>query len=198
MDYNSIKQLYLKKGYTFREEKMRLNLFGIRSKNSQSDKFDDLGGIAWVDENGKPQLFNFWMTTDPGKTGLLNPGNVKGCIIIVPGQYLEVYGKGLHNGKYECFKQAKKMHYVRDNNRDDILDFNLYRDPKLLKLHGFWDIRGTNMHRASEWQIVNWIGPYSEGCQVVQRPETFKKLIELRDLSYKYGFTFVDYTLFEE
>lgn len=197
MKYEDVKKLFLNKGYKFREEKMALNLFGIRSRNSKSDKFDDLGGIAWVDEGG-PKLFNFWMTTDPGKYYLQNPMDKKGCIIMVPGQYIETYGKGLHNGKYECFKQAKRMFYVRDYNKDTELDFDLYRNPESLKIRGFWGMNGTNFHRASENTILNWIGRYSAGCQVVQRPETFKKLIELRDKSVLAGYSLWDYTLFEE
>lgn len=198
MQYEDVKKLYLSKGYRFREEKMALNLFGIRSKESQSDKFDDLGGVAWIDENGQKQLLNFWMTTDPGKHWLTTPMNSKGTIILVPGQYKEVYEKGLHAGKYDAFKQVGSMRYVRDYNKDTTLDFDLYRNPESLKIRGFWGINGTNLHRASEFKIVELVGPYSAGCQVVQRPETFKKLIALRDLSMQHGFTKFDYTLFEE
>jgi len=198
MTYKEIENLYLNKGYKFRKEKMALNPFGIRSKTSQSDKFDDLGGVAWIDENGQETLFNFWMTTDPGKHWLQNPMKAEGTIIIVPGQYIEVYEKGLHNGKYDCFKQCKPMYYVRDYNKDTTLDFSLYRDKEQLKIRGFWAIQGTNLHRASEWKIVELIGPYSAGCQVVQKPETFKKLIGLRDKSILQGYKRFDYTLFEE
>lgn len=196
--YNDIKKLYLSHGYSFREEPLALNLHGVRSKNSQSNKFDDLGGIAWTDENGKKHLFNFWMTTDPGKYWLQNPMNKDGCIIVVPNQYIEVYGRGLHNGQYECFKQVKPMLYVRDYNRNTVLDFDLYRNPENLKIRGFWGVNGTNFHRASKWKIIQWVERYSAGCMVVQRPETFNKLIELRDKSVKFGFTFWDFTLFEE
>jgi len=198
MNYDKIKQTYLSKRYKFREEKMALNLHGIRSRESKSDKFDDVGGVAWIDEAGKQQYWDFWITTDPGKYYLQNPMNKDGCIIMVPGQYIEVYGKGLHNGSYECFKQAKPMYYVRDYNKDTILDFELYRDPAQLKIRGFWGMNHTNLHRASKWKILQWIERYGAGCQVVQRPETFKKLIALRDKSTAFGFNFWDYTLFEE
>jgi len=124
--------------------------------------------------------------------------NKNGTIIMVPGQYIEVYSRGLHNGKYECFKQHGKMYYVRDNSKDSKLDFDLYRDPEKLKIHGFWGINGTNLHRASEWKIVQWIENYSAGCQVVQDPKVFKQLITLRDKSVFQGYKLWDYTLFEE
>lgn len=198
LTYTKIKDLYLSKGYKFREEKMALNPFGIRTLESKSNKFDDVGGVAWIDENNEKQLFLFAMTTDPGKYYLQNPMNKDGTIILVPGQYKECYGRGLHNGKYECFKQARNMYYVRDNDRNITLDFSLYRDPEKLKKHGFWGMNGTNLHRASEYKIVQWVERYSAGCQVVQRPDMFKKLMELRDSTIPFGFTLWDYTLFEE
>lgn len=196
--YDGVEDLYLSHGYRFRKEPMALNLHGVRSRISQSNKFDDLGGIAWIDEKGQKNLFNFWMTTDPGKYYLQNPMKKDGCIIVVPNQYIEVYGRGLHNGSYECFKQAKPMLYVRDYNKDTIIDFELYRDPEQLRLRAFWGMNGTNFHRASQWKILQAVERYSAGCQVVQRPETFKKLIDLRDKSVEFGYSFWDYTLFEE
>lgn len=197
MTYNEVKIKYNLMGYKFRTEKMGLNFFGIRTKTSKSDKFDDLGGVAWMDDFG-PQIFNFWMTTDPGKHWLLSPMNKNGTIIMVPGQYIECYEKGLHAGKYDAFKQCKKMAYVRDNNRDTTLDFDLYRDPAKRKVSLFWDICGTNLHRAHKNVITEFVGQYSAGCQVVQRGTTFDKLLALRDLSMEKGFTKWDYTLFDQ
>jgi hypothetical protein len=198
MTYKDCQNLYSKKGYKFRTGKMELNIFGIRSKNSQSDKYDDLGGVAYIDEEGKEQLFHFWMTTDPGKYYLTNPMNKEGCIIVVPGQYLQVYGLGLHSGKYEALVQKSPMHYVRDNNKDTELDFRLYREPKSLRELGKWEMRGTNFHRSSAWNVVPFIGRYSAGCQVVQKPETFDKIMNLVKESIKAGYKRFDYTLFEE
>lgn len=196
--YQDVKQLYASKGYSFREQKWALNIGAIRSKNSKSDTFDDLGWMAYVDGENKPQIQFFWCTTDPGKHWLLSPMKTDGTIIMVPGQYKEVFGVGKHNGQYECFKQLGPIAYVRDNNKDTTLDFSLYRDPQKRKTSLFWAISNTNLHRASEWKIIQWVGAYSAGCQVVQNPQTFKKLIELRDKSFQAGFKRWDYTLFEE
>jgi len=38
------------KGYKFRTEEMALNLGGIRSNTSESNKFDDLGFVAWKEK----------------------------------------------------------------------------------------------------------------------------------------------------
>ena len=195
--YEDVKKLYYDKGYSFRTQEMALNLGAIRSKNSESDKFDDLGWCAWT-ENNSPQIQFFWLTTDPGKYWLQNPMKDDGCAILVPNQYKEVFGVGKHNGKYECFKQLGNMSYVRDNNKDLILDFSLYRDPEKRKIHLFWGNINSNLHRASEFHNVPFIGRYSAACQVVQNPNTYKKLIELRDKSALKGFTRWDWTLFEE
>lgn len=198
MKYQDYKKKYESMGYRFRTEKWALNLGGTRNKNSKSDKFDDLGHICWVDDEGE-HLLNFWMTTDPGKHWLLTPMNSKGCIIMVPGQYKDCYGKGLHNNKYDCFKQLSPMGYVRDNDRNTDLDFSLYRDPNKKRDHFFWGLNGTNFHRAHMNKIQTFVGQYSAGCQVVQNPETYNKLIDLRDKSAQFGkFTRWDYTLFEE
>lgn len=197
-NYEDVKALYASKGYGFRQNKMALNLGAIRANNSQSDRFDDLGWCAWTDEQNMPQIQFFWLTTDPGKYWLQNPMKEAGCAIMVPGQYKEVLGVGKHNGKYECFKQLGNMAYVRDNNKDLILDFSLYRDPIKRSTNLFWGNVNSNVHRASEFHNVPFVGRYSAACQVVQNPNTFNKLIELRDLSVKAGFARFDYTLFEE
>jgi len=197
-NYEDVRRLYASKSYVFRENKMALNIGAMRAKNSKSDTFDDLGWCAYIDENNTPQIQFFWCTTDPGKYWLQNPMKEEGCAIMVPNQYKEVLGVGKHNGKYECFKQLGPMSYVRDNNKDTILDFSLYRDPEKRKKALFWAIINSNVHRASEFHNVPIIGRYSASCQVVQNPQTFKKLIELRDKSFSAGFSRWDYTLFEE
>lgn len=198
LTYQTVKNLYISKKYKFRQEKMALNIGAIRSKESQSDKFDDIGWCAWIDENNKENLLKFKLTTDPGKHWLQSPMNKDGTIIIVPGQYVEVYGEGKHNGEYDCFKQIAPIKYVRDYNKDTKLDFELYKNPEQLKIRGFWGICGTNLHRASKFKIVLSVGMYSAGCQVIQNPQDFDKLMILQNSSKAFGFKKWDYTLFEE
>lgn len=197
MTYQQLKELYLSHGHKFREEDKALNIFGARSNVSQSNKFDDVIGCAWKFD-GNENIFQCKATTDPGKYYLQNPMNVNGTIIIVPGQYIECYEKGLHAGKYDALRQCAKMSYVRDFNKDLELDFSLYRDVAKRRTHIFWGINGTNLHRASEWQIVQFVEKYSAGCQVVQDVKDFNFLIGLRDMSILAGYTKFDYTLFEE
>lgn len=197
MTYSEIEKLYEKNEYKFRTEDYALNIFGIRSKESRSNKFDDKIGIAWRVENSKFIIIDN-ATTDPGKYWLELPSVREGTIIVVPNQYTEVYEKGLHAGKYDAFKQCAPMVYVRDNDRNMDLDFSLYRDLQKRKIHSFSAIRGTNLHRASENKIVQFVEKYSAGCQVVQNPTFFARMIMLRDLSISEGYKKFDYTLFEE
>lgn len=191
-----------RKGYKFFSRGVyNLNIIGIRSNNSQSDKFDDEIHVLYKDKNGKKCHEIFPCTTDPGKHWLLNPMNKNGTIIIVPGQYRGVYRIGVHgrsrpNTAYKALEQVKPMTYVRDNSKDSELDFELYSDTGRK-----FEISNckTNIHRASKWKNLLNIGRYSAGCQVIQDPILFKRLISLCKLQIKHGqgenFT---YTLLEE
>lgn len=176
-----------------------LNIIGIRSYSSESDKFDDLICILYKDAKNNWKLEKFEATTDPGKHWLLNPLNSKGTIIMVPGQYLKAFTFGKHgvSGKnpYEALVQCEKIAYVRDNNKDLTLDFKLYSD----KSNIFYDICQTNIHRTSLWKRVLEVGMYSAGCQVIKNIEDFKRFMELCKLQHKYGFgKKFTYTLIEE
>jgi hypothetical protein len=203
-DYNEIKEIFQRKGYRFFDlGKHNLNLFGIRAYDSQSNKFDDLVGVAFRDSEFQKQVWCFKATTDAGKHWLLNPTNKDGTAIIVPNQYSGVYKVGIHgrsgSNPYKALEQVKPMRYVRDNNKDAILDFELYKDPILLKEHGFWAILKTNLHRASKWKILQVVERYSAGCQVLQSAKDFDKLIALCETAINYGYkNSFSYTLLEE
>jgi len=204
--FSEIRYSYKKMGYTFYEKGVyNLNIFGIRSRSSQSDQFDDLIGVAFYDLNRVPRLYLFKATTDPGKYWLLNPFTKRGTAIVAAGQTSGAYKIGYHgrNGKYpyEALEQVKPIPFVRDYNKDTKLDFELYRDPLLRSKHLIDDkIIKTNLHRASKWKVLQWIGRYSAGCQVIQNPKSFNKLMSIVKLAvhrfkWKNSFT---YTLFEE
>ncbi len=171
---SEIEAVFRKKGYKVFTGKFDVNLFGIRSKESQSDKFDDWVGY-WCSD-GKNIIFDiFPATTDPGKSWLLTPMRSDGTAIMVPGQYSGLYKIG-HHKDYEALEQVGMARYVRDNNKDTKLDFDLYKDPEKLKKHGFWDNVKSNLHRASALKIVQFIGLYSAACQVIQDILNFKKI----------------------
>lgn len=196
MTIEKLKATYTKKGYVFDERENVVNLFGIRAMDSKSDKFDDTVGL-FVKTGGETKLLLFKATTDPGKNWLLTPMRKDGTAIMIPGQYKDLYKVGRHKD-YEALEQINKARYVRDNNKDATLDFKLYRDPKLLRVHAFSDNIKSNLHRASQWKIVNLVGLYSAACQVIQDPKDFETILKYckNQLANGWDNKFT-YTLFE-
>ena len=196
-----------KKGYKFFSRGFyNLNIIGIRSNNSQSDKFDDEIHVLFTDDRSIERHEIFACTTDPGKHWLLNPMNPKGTIIMVPGQYRGVYALGLHNRSrptksYRALEQIKPITYVRDNSKDSKLDFELYSDMTTDHNSDKFEISNskTNIHRASKWKTLLNVGLYSAGCQVIQKPNRFDDFMNLCELQVNWGqgATF-SYTLLEE
>lgn len=196
--YSEVKAAYLLRGYRFYSEgSYNLNIFGVRSNVSESNSFDDVIGVAY--NNGKENVVEvFPATTDPGKYYLMNPLVSGGTLIMVAGQYKSAYKLGLHgrsrSNPYKALEQVRPMKYVRDNNRDSVVDISLIDNPNNHIVGNF----KSNIHRAHTSLIAQWVGRYSAGCQVIQDPADFKRLIELCERSaatYGNGFT---YTLFNE
>lgn len=197
---DALREVMNRKGYKFFENgDYNLNLIGIRSATSISDHFDDLFLVAYK-VDGKWELRAYKCTTDPGAYWLLNPMRKAGTIIMVPGQYRGAYKLGLHGrtsrfGPYKALEQVKPIRYVRDNTKDNILDFHLMEDEKNI----FEDICKTNIHRASKWKTLFNIGKYSAGCQVIQSPAHFAELMQLceHQISHGHGNGYT-YTLLKE
>lgn len=204
ISYVDLKNIFSQKNYVFfTEGYFNLNIFGIRSIGSQSNKFDDFIGCAYMDKNGKAQVEIYPATTDPGNYYLKNPLNKKGTLIMVPGQYRSAYKYGVHgrsgNFPYEALEQVGIMTYVRDNNRDLVINTDLYEDPKLFERNKITGVYKTNIHRASKWKVVRLVERYSAGCQVIQDPHDFDRLMELATNQIKYGNgEYYTYTLLTE
>lgn len=203
-NFDRIVSAYEKKGHTFYTNRTyNLNVGAIRSMNSKSNEFDDILFTAYYEDLRKPVIHCWPATTDPGKYWLQNPMNKNGTAIVVPGQYRNSHCLGLHgrssSSPYAALEQCGDMLYVRDNNKDTKLDFDLYRDPVKLAAFGFRGNIKTNIHRASAWKIIRLIERYSAGCQVLQNPKDFDMLIRLYQVYLQKGFpNRVTYTLFEE
>lgn len=85
------------------------------------------------------------------------------------------------------------MTYVRDADRDNVLDFELMNDPKKI----ITGIFKTNIHRANEDYESIQVDKWSAGCQVIADPIDFAMLMNLCDkASMLYGNKF-SYTLLE-
>lgn len=155
-----IKKAFIKKGYELRTGEYELNIIGIRNDNAQPNSFDDTICVLFKDEYGDNTLVCFPATTDPGTYWLEHPMNTQGCAIMQEGYYPHVYTIGQHKG-YKALQQIGNIHYVRDNNKDDVLDFDAQK-----KVIGNF---ATNIHHADVWEKSTEVDKWSAGCQVIQK-----------------------------
>jgi len=168
-----------------------LNIISVRKDKGTPDTFDDVMFVCYK-INGLWQTESFQITTDPGVYHLNNPSRVEGTAILKAGQYLSVYKRGRHRGKYPALVQTGGRVVVwRDADRDEFLDFDKTQD-------GYF---GINIHRAHATRELDNVGRYSAGCQVFQRADDLDRLLWLCrkqiDTHPAWSQTF-SYTLIEE
>ncbi len=163
----------------------KFHLVGIRSKNSVPDKFDDL---FYIFENYGIIDGPFWCTTNPGKHWLNNLLNPRGAALLKPGQYLDAWKVGQHQGKYTALVQAKPVTVYRDKDLDDLAEITDYEETGLF---------GINIHRANDKLTSILIGKWSAGCQVLASPTDFSRLMS-RVGFHSHDHNFYTYTLLDE
>lgn len=187
-ELTDITTVFIKKGYQFdlSREYGAVNLIGIRTRSEEINVFNDLFYLHHIDKRKNSNLFEFEITTDPGKYWLLNPPNIKGTAIMVPGQYKNAYKLGLHKNSYEALIQAMPVKVFRDNNK------NLILDTSGLVYTGFY---GINIHRSNPENESVLVNKWSAGCQVFKRVKDYNYMISVCKNSGKELFT---YTLLEE
>ena len=169
---------------------MNINLIGVRSKDINSNSFNDVFCVLYQC-GGKWQLEQFECTTDPGTYYRENPINIDGTAIVVPGQYRGLWKFGKHRGRYRALVQNNAVTVYRDNNHDNRID--VHNNSNLA--NGFF---GINCHRANARISSKRVDKWSAGCQVVANPNDFERLLSLCDESaLRYGPTFT-YTLLRE
>jgi hypothetical protein len=184
-----IKEILKEYGFTLYTKPHQLNIVGLRSKNVNSNTFDDEIHVFYTKDDGKWNYHIFPATTDPGTFWLSNPAYPQGTAILAQGQHLDAYQIGLHRGKYEALVQVKPVTVIRDYDRDAILDFN----------NGTQETGnfGINVHRAESSGSTAFIDQYSAGCQVFKDAEDFYAFMQLCKLHAKlYGNRF-SYTLID-
>lgn len=177
------------KGYKIFKDKRGydLNIVGIRSNNSTSNKFNDWMIVFYVFENHW-SYFSFPITTDPGLYYRENPININGTAIVAPDQYRGLWKIGKHTN-YEALIQKTPVFVYRDNNIDNILNVDVEMDKGMF---------GINCHRASRYRNSKNVDKWSAGCQVFQDPLHFKFFLTLCQFSCNiYGNSFT-YTLLTE
>lgn len=171
LDFNSLFQAYSSKGYPFYDSgKFNINIFGIRDSSNIVDEFNDILGVAYIDEFGRPIVLAARGTTKPGLYYLTDHlGGAHGTFILKEGYYKSCWARGLHSGKYDALRQSSKAEFIgwRDKDKDGQLDM----DGEL-----FTDVSGLNFHTTSFINDKEKVGAYSAGCQVVQDDKDFMML----------------------
>ena len=138
-------------------------------------------GFDWIEERYKA-------TTDPSMEQHKDPDNPKGVAILKPGQYRGVYKIDKHAGKYYALCQrGAEVTVYRDNNLNERTDY-------INEESGYF---GINLHRAHPNKIVQSTRAYSHGCQVIQNPADFTRLMGLARLQIGIGYDSFTYTLIE-
>jgi hypothetical protein len=184
---DKIKAAVDKKGYKWFEGDYNLNIVGVRNSDTGTvvtNAFDDKITVSY--QVGGEWVYKEWMnTTDPGTKGVKEYHNAAGVARLVPGQYINSHGLGLHQGKYEALKQFGKVKVFRDDNRD----MN-YDETKIQE-----GIFGINIHKAgaNSTYVENW----SEGCQVFKRAADFEEFMVIARKAASVGNSKFTYTLIE-
>jgi hypothetical protein len=194
LNSENIKSYFQAQEYKFfdtPDKKLNLNLIGVRRDNQGTNTFDDFILVMYREEELMVSK-RYQITTDPGKYWLLNPLNPKGTAILKPGQYRGTWQLGKHQGKYEALVQRKPVKVYRDNNKDEVLDYN---SMTTMVDEGYF---GINIHRSNPYDQSYTVNKWSAGCQVFKKVEDYNKFIKLcKDSAKIYGNSFT-YTLIEE
>lgn len=175
--YTELETKFAELGYQW----PKTHVIGVRSKANEKNKFDD---TIYVVDGLIMHVFSG--TTNPGTHWLRNMMNRKGTAVLKPGQYVDSWRIGLHQGKYEALTQAKPITVYRDKDGDDLAEEQGVEDTGLF---------GINIHRANPSAISSIIDKWSAGCQVLNNPKEFDTLMDVCKKSKQKFFT---YTLLNE
>lgn len=168
---NILNALY-KKGWKVFERPYELNIVGIRSTDTRSNRFDDLITVFYRNGDAKWVFHPFPATTDPGTYWLNNPAMAQGTAILAEGQYMDAYKIDKHRGKYYALCQRLgKVTVIRDYDRNTTLDFGGGR-----REEGNF---GINIHRARAMGSTVEVERHSAGCQVFADASHFNLFMQL-------------------
>ena len=184
-----IKSILKDYGFELYTRPYQLNIVGLRSKSTNSNRFDDEINVFYKTAEDKWNFHVYKATTDPGTFWLNNPAYPEGTAILEQGQYVNSYAIAKHRGLYNALLQVKPVTVIRDYDRDALLDFkNGTSETGLF---------GINIHRAEHSGTTKYINKYSAGCQVFQDADDFEEFMKLCQIHAKlYGNSFT-YTLID-
>lgn len=146
-----------------------LNLVGIRVGLSATNKFDDTFVVFRAGTHGSVWAADYFPCTTDAGYHHLEHGLTKGTAILAPGQYVDAYGLGKHQGKYDALVQVGPVTVYRDRNKDHELD---YANPDT-------GLFGINIHRANPNTTSKQVDKWSAGCTVIASPADFEHLMTL-------------------
>jgi hypothetical protein len=112
--------------------------------------------------------------------------NPKGTALLKPGQWVDSWKVGMHQGKYEALVQCKPITVFRDKDKDAIAEETAVTDTGLF---------GINIHRANPKGVSKYIDKWSAGCQVLNDSTQFAELL---GKCKKSGLKTFTYTLLKE
>lgn len=163
-----------------------LNIVGWRSKIGRVNKYDDFLALYWFSAKKEWNMRSWSITTKPGTPWLLKPINPNGAAVLVPGQYIESYERGIYKNK-TALLQRKPVNVYRDNDLDNEIDITHSKIDK-----GYF---GIHIHRGGKFS--NFVNRNSAGCQVFKNANEFDEFFEIIKLSSMYWGPFFTYTLLE-
>lgn len=187
--YEKLQNAVLAQGFRFfTTGNYNLNLVGIRSSDTNANTFNDKLCVAFT-ARGKPRLYVFDATTDPGTYYREQPINVDGTAILKPGQYRGLWKIGKHRGQYEALVQTGMCTVYRDNDRNKTLDLTAPEHS------GFY---GINCHRAAYSGTARDVDRWSAGCQVLANADDLSLLMTLCHIAAENWGNSFTYTLLTE
>lgn len=170
-----IHSLYQKKKYQWFSDKV--NIIGFRTNNNTVDGWNDFIAMEY-----KGKFHVAVGTTRPGKYWLNHPERQSGVFVMVPGQHIDIWEKGLHHD-YPALVQCSPIPGWRDSNLDNIVN------PDRSKI--YLDGEGVNFHHAHNTVKQSVIDKYSAGCQVTDDIKDWNIFFEMygESLQSKFSYT---------
>lgn len=160
-----LKEDYKKNGHPIEA----FNIVGVR--NSQDIRKDVINDflIYWTEDD----VFVTRGTTESGVAYFLNKHirNKKGTFTLNYGFHEKIWCIGIHKG-YEAF--VNDWEYCKPTKGWRDVNYNFVKDPTDIEVCDYF---GINCHRAHPFKLLDKIGRYSAGCQVVRSNKDFQKFL---------------------
>lgn len=192
MDVNEKLKIFIKK-YIKESEGVvpEFIIIGIRNEEGlKEDVINDFLGYLYKDE-----LFLARGTTDPGVYWTTSKErNRKGTFHLSTGYHKRIWCMGIHKG-YEALVNNWRYCLPTKGWRDSDYNFEYNNKDIIVK-----DYFGINFHRMHPISIVDRIGKYSGGCQVINVNKDFQKILKKfksTDVYKKNKYATTDYMLFD-